>query len=206
MSSYINLSEEIDKYLQEKEEQITPKERDYFYVSEIGNSKKDIYKAVKGERTAFTPRVRRILENGDYVHQRYAKYFAEMGILVASEIDVVKEDFLHGRLDFIITDKEKNYVVEVKSCSQWTFNKLSAPIFAHVLQIQMYMYFTNIPNGIILYENKDNQTIKTFNITLDKQLVEKCLNELKQLKEDIFVKGIVPEDKPILLEDLNYGI
>jgi hypothetical protein len=62
----------------------------------------------------------------------------------------------------------------------------------------------NIQKGIILYECKDNQSIKTFYINLDKELVEKYIEELKKLKEDI-IKNNEPNDEPILLEDLQYG-
>jgi hypothetical protein len=127
-----------------------------------------------------------------------------MGILVCAEIDAVSNDLIHGRLDCIITDKKQNYIVEIKSCSQWTFQKLTAPSMAHLLQIQFYMYYTNINKGIILYECKDNQSIKTFYIDLNKELVEKYIEELKKLKENI-IKDIEPNDEPVLLEDLQYG-
>jgi hypothetical protein len=198
-----NLQEEIDKYLESK---VRPeKERDYFYVSELGKSKKEIYKSFKNKsENKMDGKTHRILDNGNFVHSRFMKLFAEMGILVCAEIDAVSNDLVHGRLDCIITDRKQNYIVEIKSCSQWTFQKLIQPSKAHLLQIQFYMYYMNIQKGIILYECKDNQSIKTFYINLDKELVEKYIEELKKLKEDI-IKNNEPNDEPILLEDLQYG-
>lgn len=198
----MDLQNEIDKYMEEKENEV--KERDYFYISEIGKSKKELYENLKNPKP-FTndARVQRILQNGNSVHERYMKYFAEMGILVCSEIDVSKNDLVHGRCDAIISDKERNYVVEIKSASQWTFNKLTKPTKPHELQLQFYMYYLNIDKGIILYECKDNQTIKCFYLDLDKKLVEDKLNELKEIKEVIKSGDEIVEEKPTI-ETLNY--
>lgn len=203
MADEYNLQEEIDKYLESK---IRPdKERDYFYVSELGKSKKEIYDSFKNKSgMKMDGKTHRILENGDNVHSRFMKLFAEMGILVCAEIDAISNDLIHGRLDCIITDRKQNYIVEIKSCSQWTFNKLTEPSKAHLLQIQFYMYYMNMQKGIILYECKDNQSIKTFYINLDKILVEKYIDELKKLKENI-INGIEPSDEPLVLENLEYG-
>jgi CRISPR/Cas system-associated exonuclease Cas4 (RecB family) len=132
------------------------------------------------------------------------KWFAEMGILVGAEIEV-NNDLVHGRCDALISDGEQNYVVEIKSCSQWTFQKLVKPSSSHYLQLQFYLYYININKGILLYECKDNQSIKTFYVESDRLLVEKYIEELKKLKEMIN-KGEEPSDEPLLLENLEYGI
>lgn len=204
MTNEYDLEAKIDEFIDKHKRE--PRERDYFYVSELGKSKKAIYDAIVNKKPFVAPpRVMRILENGNKVHERYLKLFAEMGILVAAEVDAVSNDLIHGRLDAIITDRKRNYVVEIKSCSQWTFNKLKKPSTGHLLQIQFYMYFTNIKQGYILYENKDNQAMKVFYLELDKELVENKLEELKQLKENID-KKIEPIIKPIKIEEIEYGV
>ena len=207
MPENFDLAQEIDKYLNSRPEQ--EKERTYFYISEVTKSKKEIYNSFKGKKKEKTEaKLHRIFDNGNEVHSRFYKYFAEMGILVAAEVDAVKNDLIHGRLDAIITDRQKNYVVDIKSMSQWSFQKLKDdPVYDHKIQLLMYMYYTNIPQGFILVECKDNQTIKTFYIELDeknKKMIEKIIEELKVLKENYIDKGIEPEDKPIALEELQY--
>jgi CRISPR/Cas system-associated exonuclease Cas4 (RecB family) len=200
----MEIDKKIDEYLNNKEDKI--RERSYFYVSEVGKSKKEIYNDFKNPKSKkFEARVKRILDNGDYMHMRFYKYLAEMGVLIAAEVDAVKTDLVHGRADAIITDGQKLYVLDLKSCSQWTFNKLKGADPAHELQLMLYMYYLNIPQGIILYECKDNQTIKTYLIALDKQKIEKLIQELARLKEMIN-NNIEPEDKPIYLEEIQYGI
>lgn len=196
-----DISKAIDYYLNNKEQRVT--ERDYFYVSELGQTKKEIYdKIVNKKPFVCDARVKRILDNGNYVHERITKLFAEMGILTAAEIEV-NTKLVHGRLDCIITDGEKNYIVEIKSCSMWTFNKLKEPSIGHLLQIQFYMYYTNIENGIILYESKDDQKIKCVSIKLDRELVEKCISELQILKKNIDEK-IEPKAEPLTINNLEY--
>lgn len=177
--------------------------RDYFYVSEIGKSKKQLYESLKsGKGFEFSPRIKRILENGEYMHQRYTKMFAEMGMLVAAEIFAVENDLIHGRCDCILTDRKENYVIEMKSMSQWIFNKLTKPKPDHKLQLMVYMYYLNIYKGFLLYENKDNQTIKCFLVELDKPYIEEYMEKLRILKEDI-LNGVVQQDEPVKVEDLN---
>jgi|TARA_R100000093_G_C1944481_1_gene73656 hypothetical protein len=199
----MNLLNKIDKYYDEQER--TPKKRDYFYVSEAGLSEKELYNNLKHQKPKkFDARVKRILENGNYMHSRYMKIFAEMGILVAAELTAGNTDLVHGRADCILTDKEKLYVVDLKSCSQWTFNKLEKPVYSHFYQLQFYMYFLNIEDGKLLYENKDNQNVKVFDMKLDKLLVEEELAKMKKVK-DIVDSGGVIEDEEIKLENLEYG-
>ena len=201
----INLSERIDQYLNNRKRDTKP--RNYFYASELGKSKKELFKNLKNPKPfKINAKLHRIFDNGNAVHERFMKYFAEMGVLVAAEIDVSKDDLIHGRCDAIISDREKNYVVEIKSCSQWTFQKLMGPDFAHHLQLQLYMYYLNIPNGIILYECKDNQTVKCFYEELDKVEIETLLEELKKIKEATDEPSNEPliHNKVIDLKELSY--
>lgn len=200
----MDLVGEIDKFLVEKEEKKGVRDREYFYVSELGRTKKEIYESMKlKKKFIVNAQLARILENGNSMHERYTRMFAEMGILVAAEIAVVNEDFIHGRLDCLISDKKKNYIVELKSCNMWTFNKLKKPIHKDYLQIQYYMYYTNIKNGFVLYENKNDQSIKCYEVKLDKKLVEQINSDLKELKEKMD-DGFIPEDEKISMEDLVY--
>jgi CRISPR/Cas system-associated exonuclease Cas4 (RecB family) len=196
------LERAIDFHLNNK--QSVSKERDYFYASELGSTKKELYEKIKNNKQFVSDaKTKRIFGNGDAVHERYFRYFYEMGIMIACELEVNTE-LIHGRLDCIITDGDKNYVVDIKSSSQWTFQKLKEPPKNYILQLQYYMYQTNIEDGMILFECKDNQSIKIFKLKLDKKLVENYLNELSKLKQMI-VEGIEPVDEPLSVSNLEYN-
>ena len=202
----MELEIELDEYLDKKESPL--KIRDYFYISEVGKSKKEIFESIKNQKSKkFEARVKRILENGNYMHMRYYKYFAEMGILRAAEITAVENELFHGRADCLISDKTgKLWLVDLKSMSQWSFQKLKEADYEHKLQLLMYMYYMKIEQGMILVECKDNQSIKIFKFEMDdtnRKICEKLIEEFKKLKEDIN-NNIIPEDKPVILEDLSY--
>jgi len=109
MEEKYNLSKSIDEYLNSMQSEV--RERNYFYVSEVGKSKKAIYDSIVNKKPfKANARTKRILENGNYMHERYTKLFAEMGILVAAEINL-GDDLVHGRLDCLISDRKKNYIV-----------------------------------------------------------------------------------------------
>lgn len=196
----MDLKQKLEDYL--TKEQAPGKIRDYFHLSEIGKSKKEIYESMrKPESRKTDATLQRIFDNGNYMHSRYYKYLAEMKLLVAAEIDVVNNDLFHGRADGILTDGKDLYVLDLKSMNQFPFANLKEAVKKDVLQIQFYMYYLNIPKGILLYENKNNQDIKTFIVELDKNMVEKVIEEFKKLKE-IILQGLVPEDKPITVEEV----
>jgi len=197
-----DLQKAIDFHLDSK--QTTPRIRDYFYVTEVTKSKKELFDTLKkGSQFKINANLRKVFDNGDSVHERYARYFAEMGVLVASEIDINANDIVKGRLDCIITDGEKNYIVEIKSMNLWSFQKLTEPLNSHIFQLQFYLYFSNLENGMILYENKNTQINKIFPVKLDKPLVESKLKELTELKEMID-NDIEPEQEKLSVDELEY--
>ena len=194
----IDLIQCIDNYLNSKKRE--GKSRDYFYITETTKMKTEIFKSMKGQNKDFDAQTKRIFETGDDMHKRYYKYFAEMGILVASEIDV-GDLLIHGRCDAIITDKKKNYILDLKTINFFSFSKMDAPLHDHEVQLQFYMYYTNIPNGMLLYEDKNTSRIKVYHLTLDKQRVERYIQKLKEFKEQIDA-GITHFDENINVEDL----
>jgi len=204
----MDIEQELDKYLDTQES--PHKERDYFYISEVGKSKKEIFESIRNKTSKkFEPRVKRILDNGNYMHMRYYKWFAEMGILRAVEISAVENDLFHGRADCLVSDKEgKLWLIDLKSMSQWPFQKLKEANYEHKMQLLMYMYYMKIDNGMILVECKDNQTIKIFKFEMNetnKKICEKVIEEFKILKENIKY-NVIPSDEPIIIKELAYEL
>lgn len=202
----MELIQMIDNYLEKKEGKERDEER--FHISELATSKRILFERFinPDKKEKPKPQLKRIFENGNFVHQRYYKYFAEMGILRAVEVQAVDNDLFTGTADCIISTKDGvPWVVDIKSCNSWVFKKLQDMKPEHRVQILFYMYYLNIENGLLLYENKDDQNIKIFKIHMDntnKILVETMIEDFKQLKQDI-ESGIMPEESPIILEELH---
>jgi len=186
------LIELIDKYYQEKREE---RNQEHFYISDAGKCQRAIYFSMKGyPRKEKEARVLRIFDRGDITHQRLMR--ALFGIseirVIASEIDIPFKELIHGRADAIISLEDKLYVVDFKSANDFRFQKLDAPEPSHEQQLQLYMHYFKIPQGIILYENKNTQDLKEFELKYNYKLCKKLLSDLETLKSEYLDQDIVP--------------
>lgn len=90
------------------------------------------------------PRLRRIFENGDRVHERLQGYLEDMGRMMMSEIPVIDDDYLiQGHSDGAITIGKKLdeiAVLEIKSINDagWTALKSEKP--EHRRQAMVYLH------------------------------------------------------------------
>lgn len=195
----MELEAQIDDYLIKK----VDKDRDLtkFHISELGKGKQSIMERFKekGKKDKPKPQLKRIFENGDFVHYRYYKYFLEMGILRAIEIKAIDDDVFSGTADAIISDKDGTpWVIDIKSCNSWVFKKLTDMKSEHKIQILCYMYFLKLDNGMLLYENKDDQSIKIFKIQMtneNKEMIENLIKEFRELKSQIDNGIIIVEEE-----------
>lgn len=179
------LIELIDEYYQEKREE---RNQEHFYITDAGKCPRAIYFSMKGyPRKEKEARILRVFDRGDMIHQKLmAVLFGIPKIrVVASEIDIPSKALFHGRADAIISINNKLYVVDIKSSSDYKFQKLKEPEEAHRKQIQLYMHYFKIPQGILLYENKNTQELKEFEEKYDKELCEKIIKDFELLKYQI---------------------
>ncbi len=128
----------------------------------------------------------RIFANGDSMHERYQKWFSDMGILVAEELPMKDPIMrLSARLDAIIRVTDEGAagmlaIVELKSAKDKQFKRMlkEGPYTGYICQLQFYMHMTGIPRGVIFMENKDTQELTEWWYEYDQamaaQLVEKA--------------------------------
>lgn len=191
------LIELINKYYQEKREE---RNQEHFYITDAGKCPRAIYFSMKGyPRKEKEARVLRIFDRGDIIHQRLMS--ALFGVpeikVISSEIDIPPKELIRGRADAILSISNKLYVIELKSSSDFKFQKLEEPEQTHYQQIQLYMHYFKIPQGIILYENKNTQALKEFEVKYDPSLCEKIISDFENLKQQYIDQDIIP---PIPLE------
>ena len=181
----VNQDEWLVKTLEDRlQKQPYPSRGGKFYPSILSSPcDRYIYLAFFGlaVATPIPANVRRIFDCGDYLGYRFSKYFKDMGIWLAEEQSV----FLHdppiaGRYDFIIQHEVYGKtVVELKSINDKGFKALiTDPKTDHYLQLKIYLNLLNLEHGIVLYENKNDQQVKCFEVTRNAevwmQLLEKC--------------------------------
>lgn len=185
------LIDRLDQYFQ-REERSRP--RDYFYVSEVGKCPRQIYYSIKGfPRPPLDGLTARKLAVGDDAHKRLAQALFGMGVVVAAEAPIPPGRLFHGRCDVIVSLDGKNYVVEVKTAHPYSFDQMSSgPRRDHYLQLQLYLHYFEIPQGIVLAENKATQELKEFVVPLDRAEVKRVIGDFERLHRTIFVEGQLP--------------
>ncbi len=170
-----------------------------FHPSSVGKCCRQIvysmlgYPAPKNE-----PRLMRIFECGHSMHERYQRWFEGMGIQIAAEIvlnadsddelvaERCRELNISGRTDSLLLVNGRLCLVELKSANSNMFKfHLKEPKEEHVLQLQLYMYLTNIMDGILLYEDKNTQEIKEFYIKYNPEIVDELLEKIRYVNECI---------------------
>tara|TARA_Y100000294_G_scaffold172418_1_gene187079 strand:- start:195 stop:758 length:564 start_codon:yes stop_codon:yes gene_type:complete len=179
----------INKAL-ERIETKRPKKRSYFYISEAGKSPFEIYKSMH-RNYKISPRLKRIFDNGKCVHKRIAGYLEKQDVVKAKEVRINNKLF-HGRADAIVFLDGRVAVLEIKSMNKKCFYNLkkycSRPAY---LQLQLYMHFMKIDDGIILVECKDSQRLKEFYIRRKPRVAKEIIRDFSKLKKKYVKSGVM---------------
>ena len=159
-----------------------------FYCSAIGNSC-DRYLYLHWNR--LLPREdidggkQRIFDHGNATEERFTKYFENGIMYVDREVKATNEyPPISGRADFLLTSAKagvKRFIVELKTINSRGFDGLQVPKVDHEIQLQSYLNMLDIPFGIVVYENKDNQKMKFFQVDKDPQAWKVVLDRLEYI-------------------------
>ena len=177
------LKELIDQFYIDEQKN---REQLHFYITDAGKCPRAVFfKFKNAPREALDPRILRIFERGEQMHQNIFNIFYRLRIGVTTEVKIPESEMVSGRADAILCLDGENYVVDIKSMNSMVFRKLSEPKEENIFQIQLYLHFFQIKKGVLLYIDKDRQEIKEFIVEYDKNLVEKLLVNFKALKKQI---------------------
>jgi len=155
-----------------------------FYPSMLGSyCMRLLYLAYNGllPEQVIDDNLQRIFDNGNFLEDRMASYFTKMDILLDREI-VAKSDNppISGRADFLLKHEDYDTIgLELKSINDKGFEALkNRPKREHTVQLQIYLHILQLPYGVVLYENKNNQKLKAFGMLPDPdiwaQVLKKC--------------------------------
>jgi len=128
--------------------------------------------------TKLEPVLNRIFQNGSFLEKRVEVWLTNLGILMGKEVPV-RLDFppMSGRIDFIIRHETYGISpIELKSINTAGFGKLSRPKPEHELQLQIYLNLGDYSVGTVLYENKNDQKLKSFVVHQDRKLWKDILD------------------------------
>lgn len=194
--------------LKNNKEKSAERSNSHFHPSSIGYcTRKIVYDRLNYPTMELDPNLIRIFQNGDYMHLRYQKYFQDMGIQIADELELTENSpneliaercklyNVGGRTDSLIQLEGEPYLVELKSINGDSFKfQLSEPKEAHVQQLQLYMFLSGIHHGILLYENKNTQEIKMFKIDYNEEQIGPILEKVIYVNQCVNNKCLPPRE------------
>ena len=160
-----------------------PPKKGVFHPSVISNPcNRALWLAYHGRmvETPLSATLHRIFENGNYLEQRVEQWFKNMRILIGREVPVRLDiPTISGRIDFLIRHAEYGIIpVELKSINTAGFVHLTKPKVEHQMQLQIYLNLGNYDIGTVLYENKNDQRIKSFFVQRDVDQWDEILSRL----------------------------
>lgn len=186
------LKEKIDNfYLNQKQDR---KKQSLFYVSDAGKCPRQVFFNFRNAPKAnLDPRMARVFSRGTKFHNDLFSLFYQLpDIKVMTEIHIPTNDLVTGRADAIILMDNKHWVVDIKSMNSMIFKGLKYPKPENVAQLQLYLHFFSIKNGILFYIDKDRQEIKEFIVNYDPVQVHYLLTGFRKLKKQIDDNKVPP--------------
>ena len=169
--------------------------KDIFYPSMLGNPcDRYLYLAYNGKLgdQVIGAKTARIFDAGGSLEIRMKKYFERVGIFLASEQPVrINNPPISGRYDFMLKHEEYGRVIlELKSINDNGFKALiDTPKPEHLVQLQIYLNLASVENGVVLYENKNDQTLKAFKVIKNtdtwNSILERCIRIQNMLPLDM---------------------
>jgi CRISPR/Cas system-associated exonuclease Cas4 (RecB family) len=167
-----------------------------------------VYYSWKKVESINTPETTlRIFDLGDAIHQRWQKIFDEMKIQIKNEFRIETEYKgipIHGYVDSICIIDNEPYIIEIKSQKDWNgihgTDYLKRPKLEHEGQLQLYLHFTGIKKGILLYENKNTSELKEFEVEYDESFVKEILKDFEKLYAQIQLSDLPDKIKGANIE------
>lgn len=181
-----------------------------FNISKIGQCRRRTYLEIKGlYKEEFSEDLLRIFNIGEIFHRKIVSELIYKGSpegihITATEINVGNE-FISGRIDMLVSDGKENYVVDIKSASSYTLNKLSKEECSenYKNQILLYMFFSRIHNGILLFVGKEKGQIVEVPVEYDEEKAKSLVTDIEDFYHNYVEKNIEPP--PCLDGDSDFG-
>ena len=131
------------------------------------------------------------MAHGIAVHDRLQELFNEAGFVIENERKLfVANPPITAYIDSIVEIDGIKAVVEIKSTREESFvhRKFSGnPMPYHLYQLLIYMYYEEIDQGCLFYENKNDNTFLTIPIKMNEYtrgLIEECIEWLKMVYDN----------------------
>lgn len=168
--------------------QVSRNDPGWFHASSLGKPDEELVALYRGEAPyePFDARKLRVFDVGHNRDGAWKRYIQEAGITIAE--DGHREMRLpwlrlRGECDEIVYDPHGRLtLIEIKTKAQHLFAKLGEPDPDHFLQVHAYMGGMGIHQAIILYEAKNDQSLRAFYVPFDGGVWDTIVQRLRRLR------------------------
>ena len=169
------------------------------------------------KRTDLDPRTQHIFSVGHDRDRTWKRWLRESGLSLVSEdrsdcarcgiLDVdgrhicIPSARIRGECDDVVRNPFTlaPSIFEFKTMNDWQHKSLAMPLPEHVIQVHPYMHAKAILSAVIVYENKNDQKLKSYTVNFDHDtwlwIVERCQRIL-----DLLSRDFAPERTPTSFE------
>ena len=173
-----------------------------FPISSINSCWRKKYLIIKEEyKEEYDAKTLRAFEIGNIFHNQAVKEIFEKGDafglrVVSSEINIPEQKYISGRTDLILSNDKTNelYICDIKSCTDWTLNKIRKGECPqnYINQIQLYLHFFGIKRGFLLFFGKHRGETEEVEVVYDEELCLKLIQEIEDFFKEYVEKDIEP--------------
>ena len=170
MNKEHSLKSVIDQYYSDSQ---TSRKKLHFYASEMGKCERQMFFGFKDiPKKDLNANTLRLFDLGNHVHQMIvnAMLLAKNIEVIAVEANIPPQELIAGRIDAIYRMNDELFILDIKSMNGRAFKYLKEMKEDNALQIQLYLHYLKIKNGVLLYVDKDTLQMKEFIINLKKSI------------------------------------
>lgn len=171
-----------------------------FFISSIGGCWRKKYLELKGiYKQEYSEETLRLFDIGNVIHRQITKELIEKESkgfhLVASEVNIPENKYISGRIDSIVSINNQNVIVDIKSASDWTMKNIRKTNDCdenYKNQVLLYMYFTGIHKGILLFVGKTKGELEEIEVRYDEGKARGFVKEIEDFFHNYVEKNIEP--------------
>ncbi|HLC50973.1 MAG TPA: PD-(D/E)XK nuclease family protein [archaeon] len=202
----IDFNELIENHVKRE---LKPKDIGRYYPSEIGSCIRKTWYSYKFPVETTTEKLK-IFEMGNLLHHFIAQVLSSEKNthiqLLETELPFkmqFKDINVSGRIDNLLIVKEtsRKILVEIKSTK--SINSLIEAQPHHLMQLQLYMHYLNVPDGALVYIEKNTLRAKTFEVKHDETIVAEALFRFQRLHE-MLKTDVIPEAEARMNTDMSW--
>lgn len=174
-----------------------------FSISGIGGCWRKKFLEIKGlYKEEYDAKSIRTFAIGDLFHRQAVKEITERAPqcgfqVLTGEVNIPEQKYISGRIDLILVkqDTGERFVVDIKSCGDYTLNEAiqGRASQQYIDQVNLYLHFLGIKRGYLLFYGKHKGAIEEVAVEYNKDRALQQIKEIEDFYKNYVEKNIEPE-------------